>query len=442
MLTRAHRLLLSFPFLAALAACGVQDDMNGDVDVSDIATGGTVGVAPALQTSGIGFVTASGAEVVLRGVDVQGDAPAAVYQQATDLGANFLRVVTHWDEAETEAPTGSGTNWASYTHHWNAAYLAKLDALIAWAEAHHIYTLIDVHQASWSPYFDGFGGVPTWYYQDHRFAGGKYAAGSASNDKGRAIGAFWTTEAAMSQPLFEAFAQMMVRRYSAYAHVVGYEIFNEPNPGNLSGTPAAKTATMTRWQVPVRDAIYALDGRRAIFFMHRGGGSGVGTADWSVWGNMPAHHMVLDVHAYYTGESPGKNASHAGAVGLDPAGDDWVPNDGPATHNNLRTTGAGGQNYNGSQQYQEALYSVWIAKAHAAGIPLVLGEWGCNENDTGNAAYHSQVVHAAASVGLSWSRWQLASSSSSSASLNLSEGTTSYENLKNLLRTVPPGTPH
>jgi hypothetical protein len=199
---------------------------------------------------------------------------------------------------------------------------------------------------------------------------------------------------------------------------------------------------MTRWQVPIRDAIFALDGRRAIFFMHRGGGSGVGSADWSVWGNLAAHHMVLDVHAYFTGEAPGKNASHPGDVGLDAAGDDWVPDPGAATHNNLRNTGAGGTNYHGSQQYQEALHSVWIAKAHAAGIPLILGEWGCNENDTGNAAYHSQVVRAAAKVGLSWSRWQLASASSGSASLNLSRGTTSFNNLKALLATVPAETAH
>jgi len=431
-----HLRTTSLLVLAALAACGVeQDDPAIDGVDPEVAQ---VGVAPALHVSGIGFANAAGDEVVLRGVDVQGDAPPAVYQQATDLGANFLRVVTHWDEAEAAAPSGSGTSWGSYTHHWNASYLAKLDALVAWAETHHIYVLIDFHQASWSPYFGGFGGVPRWYYEDHRFAGGKYA----SQDKGKAIAAFWTSEASMSRPLFEAFAQMMVRRYSSSSHVVGYEIFNEPNPGNLAGSGTAKTATMTHWQVPIRDAIFALDGRRAIFFMHRGGGSGVGTADWSVWGDMVAHHMVLDVHAYFTGESPGKHASHPGDVGLDPAGDEWVPDTGPATHNNLRATGAGGQNYHGSQTYQEALHSVWIAKAHAAGIPVILGEWGCNENDTGNAAYHAQVVHAAAKVGLSWSRWQLASSSSSSASLNLSQGTTSYTNLKKLLATVPPGSTH
>jgi len=422
-------------WLPVLAACGIEQgdplDDAGDVAVTEAA----VGVAPALHVAGVGFANASGAPVVLRGVDVQGDAPASVYEQAADLGANFLRVVVHWDEAETTAPSGTA-------HQLNATYLAKIDALVTWAETHHIFVLIDFHQASWSPYFGGFGGVPRWYYQDHRFAGGKYAPGSSSPDKGRAIAAFWTTEAGMSQALFKAFAQLMVRRYSAFANVVGYEIFNEPNPGNMSGSGTAKTATMTRWQVPIRDAIFALDGRRAIFFMHRGGGSGVGSADWSVWGNLAAHHMVLDVHAYFTGEAPGKNASHPGDVGLDAAGDDWFPDPGAATHNNLRNTGAGGTNYHGSQQYQEALHSVWIAKAHAAGIPLILGEWGCNENDTGNAAYHSQVVRAAAKVGLSWSRWQLASASSGSASLNLSRGTTSFNNLKALLATVPAGTAH
>ncbi|HUZ83779.1 MAG TPA: cellulase family glycosylhydrolase, partial [Gaiellales bacterium] len=242
-------------------------------------------VAPWVSTRGGRFVDATGHTVLLRGVDVT-LTPPPDYSQAVALHANFVRIVAPWSLFEPTAPTGS-------THHWDAATLRQLDAEVAYFEQHRVNVLIDFHQFHWSPYFAGHHcrqsgkctarGIPAWYYADGRFP-----------DSGRgeraAEQAFWTTEARSSQAAYAAFAAMIATRYARYPNVVGYEIFNEPHPGNLGDTTAA-TDAMLGWQVRIRNVLRTVDPTRTVFVMCRGGGEGVGTANLALFGSLD--HLAL-----------------------------------------------------------------------------------------------------------------------------------------------------
>jgi aryl-phospho-beta-D-glucosidase BglC (GH1 family) len=181
---------------------------------------------------------------------------------------------------------------------------------------------------------------------------------------------------------------MMVRRYSAYANVVGYEIFNEPHPGKL-GTTSSATQSIMRWQVPIRNAIAAIDPYRTVLVQCRGGGEGVGSADLSVFGNMT--HLALDFHDYFDG-IPG--------YGLDSTGDNWSPS-WSATHNQNVT------NYSGTEAAQELVLNVPLRKAAQYNIPLLIGEWGARTDDANVATYQSQMLDLFAKCQVNWTRWDI-----------------------------------
>ena len=209
------------------------------------------------------------------------------------------------------------------THHWDETFCGKLDAAVADFKTAGVNVLIG-HQFHWSPYFAkveckqnvtvcNASGIPNWYYADGRFPDTK-------NGESDAKKAFWTTEAARSEDAYAAFAGMMAARYADTPNVVGYEIFNEPHPGGLGDSTAA-TDTMLQWQAEIRKVISAVDPKRTVFIMCRGGGEGVGTADLKAFGSL--EHLALDYHDYFNG-IPG--------IGLTSNGNDWTPS-WPATHN-------------------------------------------------------------------------------------------------------------
>ena len=275
-------------------------------------------VAPWVTTEGGRFVdTRSSSPVVLRGVNVSVNSSAIVYDKAAGMGANFVRIMAPWSTVEAQAPDGS-------KHHWDEAFLQKLDAAVADFKKAGVNVLIDFHQFHWSPYFAkveckqnvavcNASGIPGWYYADGRFPDTKRGESDAKK-------AFWTSEAARSEDAYAAFAAMMAARYADDPNVVGYEVFNEPHPGGLGDSTSA-TDTMLQWQAEIRRVIRAVDPGRTVFIMCRGGGEGVGTADLKAFGSLD--HLALDYHDYFNG-IPG--------IGLTSDGNDWTPS-WPATHN-------------------------------------------------------------------------------------------------------------
>jgi Cellulase (glycosyl hydrolase family 5) len=332
--------------------------------------------APWVTTSGAAFVDAGGAPVVLRGVDVYPGVSAPV----AAVGANFARIFIPWSSVEPDAPVDG-------VHSWSTSVLSAVDASVSALQADGIAVEIDMHQCGWSPYFGAGGcsnGVPAWYYADGRFP----ATGAGEAD---AKAAFWTTEAPRSEAAYAAFAQMMAERYSAYPNVIGFGIFNEPQPGSLP-TTTATTNAMIRWQADVAASIRHVDPSRILFFMCRSGGEGITTADLSPLAGLGP--VALDVHDYFNG-TPG--------YGYDASGDNWSPS-WALTHNQTST------NYQGTEAAQEAVLDVAVAKAQTAGIPLLLGEWGVRKDDSGTAAYQTQMLDLLARYRISAARWDIGTS--------------------------------
>lgn len=334
---------------------------------------------PWLTTSGTAFVDAGGSPVLLRGVNVF----PGTWQPVVSVHANFARIFIPWSTVEPTAPSGG-------VHTWSSSALASIDSAVANMQANGIAVEIDFHQCGWSPYFASANGgacasgVPAWYYADGRFP-------ATSQGEADAEAAFWTTEAASSEADYDAFAQMMVARYSAYPAVIGYGIFNEPHAGSLGATTAA-TNTMLRWQAEVARAMRAVDPLRTLFFMCREGGEGVGTVDLSILSGLGS--VALDFHDYFNGLA---------GSGLDAAGDLWSPS-WAATHNQKSTA------YDGTEASQEAVLDLVLARTQAAGIPLLLGEWGVRKDDTGYAAYQSQVLDLSTTYRIAAARWDIGTS--------------------------------
>lgn len=361
----------------------------------------------------------TGQQILLRGVNtIQSAATADRQSGILNLGCNFVRVAINWDKFETATPTGSGTDYTAYGHTLNAAALAQLDSDLAYYAANGIYFQLDFHQAAWSPYFGG-AGVPSWYYTSAKFAGGKYQQGAASTDKGKAIGAWWTTELAMSQALYIAFVEAMITHLMGQGyvdHLVGYQVFNEPNAGNLGGSSLSKTNTMHTWLAPVVDAICAMDAERAKWIMCRGGGQGYGSATFAQFGDLASKRVCLEFHQYYTGKAPGYPAVATPDVGYDQPGDDYFPNS-----NACHTTTAG-STYAGAEQYQEAFMSVPLGKAKALGVPAFMGELGVHPTDSGRLNYVSDVQTALDKLKVSGTVWKMGRSPGDSLGILDSNG--------------------
>jgi endoglycosylceramidase len=331
------------------------------------------------------FVDAAGRQVFLRGVDVAVGNPN-VYELAPQLHVNFVRIVAPWSEFEPRAPTHG-------VHHWDMSELHQLDQEVRFFRRARINVLIDFHQFHWSPYFVGHHcaatgqctarGIPAWFYANGRFP-------DSGSGQRAAEAAFWTTERHASQDDYAAFAAMMARRYAGYPNVVGYEIINEPPPGDLGAESEKATQTMLRWQVPIRNVLRTVDPGRTVFVMCNGGGQGVGGAQIGpIFGNLD--HLALDFHDYYNG-APG--------TGFDSSGNWWVPS-WAGTHNQKTTA------YTGSLENQRAVLTVAVDRTRHWKIPLLVGEWGIHSGTPGSAAYQSQMLSLFDQYGVSYARWEL-----------------------------------
>jgi endoglycosylceramidase len=335
-------------------------------------------VAPWVHVQAGRFVDASGQPVVLRGVDQQGGAGKVSNQLAAGLGASVVRVLVPWSSIETSAPSGG-------SHLYNQTKLASVDAQVSWYQAHGVNVLLDFHQFKWSPYFrqTGAEGIPGWFYSVTE--AGRYTPDAPGMKQ--AMADWWTDTA--GQQGYISFVQMMEARYSSHPNVVGYELFNEPMAGSLGENHAAAQAVIA-WEAPVAAAMRAADPSRAVFFMLRGGGdNGLLNADMSAFGDMSS--MVLDLHDYYNGIY---------GSGFTPDNENWSPS-WDATHNQNFT------DYHGTEYAQEQNLRVAINRARALGIPLFIGEWGVQTNDTGAAAFQSQMLDLFGRYGLSWARWDI-----------------------------------
>jgi hypothetical protein len=336
-------------------------------------------VAPSVRQEGTKFVDSSASVVTLRGFDVPSGNSPNLWRKAFDLGANFVRIPIYWEEIEPTKPVNG-------VHTWNTTFLSHLDSEIAYFQSKNVQVLIDLHQVDWSSYFrpERSRGIPRWFYSNGRFP-------ATEDGLADAKAAWWTTEKTKSLAAYRPYAAMIVKRYRSYPNVVGYELFNEAQPGKL-GYTANATKLIIAWQASILQTMRADDPLRTVFFTPRQGGLlGLLNADLTPFGSLD--NLALDLHTYFNG-TPGSGYSDDGEA--------WYPS-WEATHNQNFTS------YMGTYQAQEETFLVPFQRAQELGLPLVVGEWGVKNADTGGLEYQDQMLRVFQKFGAGWTRWDLSS---------------------------------
>jgi hypothetical protein len=285
--------------------------------------------------------------VVLRGVDISDR--SAHLDRVVEVGANFVRLRVLWAHAQ---PSRGGLD---------ARELGRLNRAVNYFSAHRINIELDLRGRP----------APEWF-------------GSTTN--------FFSKNRVASQHAYLGFVLGIVRRYDRNPYVVGYGIFNEPEPyswnGGGFGTPLLDRR-MLRWQATIRDAILATDPYRAVFLNVRGGNYGMHTC-FSCAGFRLAH-TVIDWHDFYNG---------CCGSGRDERDDNWIPN-WAATHNQRST------HYHGTTANQWANLAIPWQRSHALGIPMIVGEWGVRNDDSHATVYDEQMEQLFDQHGISWARWDM-----------------------------------
>ncbi len=204
--------------LAVLSVAAVPASSADDGVVPD-----TQLVAPWVHSAGTHFADQAGNPVYLRGFNA---ASGWGWKKAKALGANFIRIPVYWSDLEPTPPVAG-------VHSWDPAVLGALDAEVQGLEQKNVNVLLDLHQTGWSPYFTKLTldarGMPSWLYSPAYFP-----QPATLDGLGTAKMDFATDPAIFKY--YKAYLDLIVRRYRSYPNVVGYEVYNEPQPGKLKAT--------------------------------------------------------------------------------------------------------------------------------------------------------------------------------------------------------------
>ncbi len=191
--------------------------------------------SPELAVRGRNFVDPQGRAVILRGVNISASAKAPPFiaidqsnfsqlDPLKDWGMNVMRLIFIWEAFEPAQGV------------YDESYLDKVAALADAAFARGIFTVIDMHQDSFSRFVgDGCGvGFPAWV-----------SGHDASKLPGKPCGTMWAVNAALSDSMHHAydgfyknehdgrthFIEMwahIAQRMKAHPGVIGYDLINEP----------------------------------------------------------------------------------------------------------------------------------------------------------------------------------------------------------------------
>ncbi len=314
-----------------------------------------------------------GRQVTLRGQNVNslGDyyqandvLPTVVPVKAKDWarmqshGFNVVRLLVSWSRLE---PT-RGT--------LNRAYLRRIHRAVDAAQAHGIYSLIDMHQDAWGKYIAsppdlvcpagrepaiGWDGAPKWA----TITDGADTCRGGSREDSPAVRAafdsFYSDREGIQTALVRTWGKL-AREFAGNPAVAGFDLFNEPNPGTL---PDA-TARLATYYSRAIDAIRRAERRRSA----------------------RSHMIFFETTVYGAAVEPGFS-----------------------TDSNLVFEG---HNYGDAT---EGIFDYFQSRAEAYGTPLWIGEYGWfSDPDVTQANLERFSVKADAllTAGEAWWQWRQA----------------------------------
>jgi aryl-phospho-beta-D-glucosidase BglC (GH1 family) len=209
------------------------------------------------------------------------------------LGWNVLRIPVSWSGLEP------------HPMQYSAAFMAKLDTVLAKAAAHHFYVFVDMHQDGYSKEI-GEDGEPLWAIEPPPtvLLQGPYS--DARRTEGPALNAgysfFLNAPAADGRPLQNAYAeaaQQIVRHVVGNPAVLGYEAFNEPVP--------QRNSQLDAFHGTFADAVHAVDADAPVLFEPVGTRNQFDAAaiPSSPWSHGPGSYAVHIYTCWFSGCTPG-----------------------------------------------------------------------------------------------------------------------------------------
>jgi endoglycosylceramidase len=225
-----NRSFLTLTFAALCCAAGAQTISSG-FHSANISNG-------FVSVSGRSFLDDAGQPLHIQGINVvkkskaegyTGDLGPADFARIRSWGMNAVRLCIFWDGLEPKPGI------------FDEAYLGRIARLVAEAKAQGLYVLLDMHQDLYSVKFGD--GAPEWATLDE---GKPHAEVSDWNDAyyvsaavQTALDHFWANSPAPDgtglQDHYAKTWQFVARRFKDESAIMGYDLMNEPFPGQDAG---------------------------------------------------------------------------------------------------------------------------------------------------------------------------------------------------------------
>lgn len=257
-----------------------------------------------MHVDGTVFRDGRGRQLLFRGYNVK---VAPLFDVTFTDGRTANETTYDFDEASAAAYESMGFNVARLTVNWSGLepspgtysqdFFAKLDAMIALAEAHHFYVFVDMHQDAYSKEI-GEDGAPLWAITPPP----SQVLSGPSDDSRRLSGDvlnagydfFQNQNAADGRPLQDAFAAAFTKiatHVAGHSSVLGYEAFNEP--------VVLVQTELTAFHEKLADAIHAVDRDAPLLFepialRNQTDSAFVTDAPWSHGPGVYAPHVYTD----------------------------------------------------------------------------------------------------------------------------------------------------
>ncbi|MEO5689818.1 MAG: cellulase family glycosylhydrolase [Burkholderiaceae bacterium] len=229
------------------------------------------------------IVDASGARVTLRGFNVNQlgdyfhrDPALATVQALTEqdfadiasLGLNVVRLTLSWSLLEPEPG------------HVSQAYLERIRQALAWAKAHQVRVLLDMHQDGWSASvgapagtrcragadpMTGWDGAPAWATLTDATPPCMVSGRDLAPNVSRAFQSFYVDRDGVQTRLVHDW-QVLAAAFGDDTTIVGYDLLNEPNFGEQP--PIASTLLLSNYYARAIAAIRAGEAQRPHGYAH------------------------------------------------------------------------------------------------------------------------------------------------------------------------------
>lgn len=288
--------------VAVAAVAGTGDEAAGEASVP----------SGFLRADGDRITDGEGREVLLRGANV--NQLVDFYQPREDVPAT--RPLT---EEDFEGMASYGFDVVRLGVSWSAlepdrgeldeAYLEQIDDAIAWAKAHGIRTVIDLHQDSWSndptaegtvcrPGTDpmwGYDGAPDWATIWDGAPRCQFQGRDISPAGDRAFEHFWFDTDGIQTALVRTWGELAAR-YADEPAVAGFDLMNEPGFGQTA--PVTTSLLLGRFYDRAIDAIREAGAPQIVFIEPSILWSGLGFDSGPPLGFTDDANIVFSPHLY------------------------------------------------------------------------------------------------------------------------------------------------